>query len=247
MIQGVIVFTITISISQMSFANEEKVHWGYTGKTAPKYWSTLNKKNQLCADGTQQSPIDIRGAVKAWLPPLQFDYHTRPTEVVNNGHTIQVNIAEGSTLKIQNETFELKQFHFHSSSENRINGHAFPLEVHFVHANKKGDLAVVAMMFEMGLEHAGLAKLWEKMPMKADEHESLTGVFKQNYLLLPQHSDYYYFKGSLTTPPCSEGVQWFVLSQTQTISAPQLQQFRTAMGHPNNRPLQPKYGRKILK
>ena len=146
------------------------------------------------------------------MKPLKLDYKAGIADVVNNGHTVQINYAPGSTLSVDGIMFELKQFHFHSPSENKINGKQFPLESHLVHADKDGNLAVVAVMFQEGAAHTLLAKLWEKMPNKAGEKSALpTGLSVSQ--LLPKGRDYYRFNGSLTTPPCSEGVRWFVMKQ----------------------------------
>jgi len=164
---------------------------------------------------------------------------------LNNGHTVQVNIASGSTVIIDDIEFELKQFHFHTPSENNINGKSFPLEAHFVHVSKDGELAVVALMFEDGNENEMLGKLWAKMPIKSGEKIKLEIADVTS--LLPKDRDYYRFNGSLTTPPCTEGVRWIVLKKSTTLSKAQLDKFAKVMVHPNNRPIQPVNARIIVK
>jgi carbonic anhydrase len=220
-------------------------HWSYAGETAPQNWGKLDPGFALCASGKNQSPIDLKGFVEADLKPLKLDYKAGSTEIVNNGHTVQVNYAAGSSLSVDGLAFELKQFHFHSPSENKINGKPFPLEGHLVHADKDGNLAVVAVMFQEGAANSLLTKLWEKMPGKAGGKSALPGGLTV-LPLLPKERDYYRFNGSLTTPPCSEGVRWFVMKKPATASKGQIEQFAKAVGIANNRPIQPTNARAIL-
>ncbi len=221
------------------------VHWGYEGKSGPRHWMELEEDFALCGQGKNQSPVNLSQMVDAKLPPLQIDYQGTGTEVINNGHTIQVNYQPGSTLVVDGDRFELKQFHFHSPSENRINGKAFPLEGHFVHADKNGNLAVIAVMFEEGQANDVLSKVWEKMPASAGGKSRLKQTVSANDLL-PAKRDYYRFNGSLTTPPCTEGVRWFVMKQPVTISGQQVKKFSHVMHHPNNREVQPLNARVIM-
>ena len=182
-------------------------HWGYEGEAGPQNWGKLDAKFATCTSGKNQSPIDLKAFVEADIKPLKLDYKARAADIVNNGHTVQINYASGSILSVDGISFELKQFHFHSPSENKINGKQFPLESHLVHSDKDGNLAVVAVMFQEGAANTLLGKLWEKMPNKAGEKSALpTGLSVSQ--LLPKERDYYRFNGSLTTPPCSEGVRW---------------------------------------
>ena len=183
--------------------------------------------------------------VEADLPEIQINYHAGGNEAVNNGHTIQVNYAAGSTINVDGQSFELKQFHFHSPSENTIEGHSFPMEAHFVHADKDGNLAVIAVMFEEGEANAELAKAWDNMPGNAGEKNTLTSAIDAN-ALLPKSRDYYRFNGSLTTPPCSEGVRWLVMKTFDSTSKEQIEKFTHTMHHANNRPVQPANARLIM-
>ena len=220
-------------------------HWGYEGEAAPQNWGKLDAKFALCASGKNQSPIDLKGLVEAELKPLKLDYKAGVADIVNNGHTVQVNYAPGSSLAVDGVAFELKQFHFHSPSENRVNGKQFPLEGHLVHADKDGNLAVVAVMFQEGAANALLTRLWEKMPNKAGEKSALPTALTVSQML-PKERNYYRFNGSLTTPPCSEGVRWFVMKTLATASKGQIQQFSKAVGVANNRPIQATNARAIL-
>ncbi|SFV69260.1 Carbonic anhydrase [hydrothermal vent metagenome] len=221
-------------------------HWGYTGHNTPETWGHLSEKYHACSDGLNQSPINITHSVTdPKHAPLNLAYRQGSNEVVNNGHTIQVNVNPGDTLVIDGKTFELKQFHFHSPSENHINGKSFPLEAHFVHLDKDGNIAVVAVMFKEGAANRDLAKIWKVMPKKAGEKRVLK-VKDIAADLIPDKQHYYRFNGSLTTPPCTEGVRWFVIEKPLTVSKEQVEQFRHVMHHPNNRPVQPLDARVIV-
>jgi carbonic anhydrase len=200
----------------------------------------------MCAIGMNQSPINITASVDADLPAIGFDYGTSPAEILNNGHTVQVNVENGSSITVDGHKYALKQYHFHTPSENHIAGKDFPLEAHFVHADDEGNLAVVGVMFEEGAENAELAQLWAKMPMKEGERNILDGEAKELTKLLPADHEYYRFNGSLTTPPCSEGVKWMVMKEPLSISKAQVEKFSHAVHGANNRPVQPLNARVIV-
>jgi carbonic anhydrase len=221
-------------------------HWGYSGEAGPENWSKIDPKFAMCALGRNQSPIDLAGFVEADLKPLTLAYKAGAADIVNNGHTVQVDYAPGSTLTVDGRTFELKQFHFHAPSENRVGGKQFPLEGHLVHADKDGNLAVVAVMFQDGAANPLLGKLWEKMPAKAGEKAALPAGLSAAQLL-PADRDYFRFNGSLTTPPCSEGVWWLVMKKPASVSKAQVAQFSKAVGFANNRPIQPVNARPVLR
>ncbi|MGH7795054.1 MAG: carbonic anhydrase [Candidatus Binatia bacterium] len=220
-------------------------HWSYEGEAGPQNWAKLDAKFAVCASGKNQSPIDLKGFVQADLKPLKLDYKAGSAEILNNGHTVQVNYAPGSSLAVDGLSFELKQFHFHAPSENKINGKQFALEGHLVHVDKDGNLAVVAVMFQEGDANALLTRLWEKILNKAGEKSALTAGLSV-LQLLPKERDYYRFNGSLTTPPCSEGVRWFVMKKAATASKAQIEQFSKSVGVANNRPIQATNARAIL-
>lgn len=220
-------------------------HWSYEGEAAPANWGKLDPKFVMCALGKNQSPIDLAGFVEADLKPLTLSYSAGASEILNNGHTVQVNYAPGSSLTVDGRSFELKQFHFHSPSENKINGKQFPLEGHLVHADKDGNLAVVAVMFAEGADNPLLAKLWEKMPGKKGDKSALASGLSVAQLL-PANKDYYRYSGSLTTPPCSEGVRWLVVKAPSSASKAQIEKFSKAVGVANNRPIQGLNARAVL-
>ena len=198
----------------------------------------MKKEFSICSQGKMQTPINIVATQDIDVPALDFEYKTNATNVVNNGHTVQVNIASGSDVIIDGETFELKQFHFHTPSENNINGHKYPLEAHFVHASKDGHLAVIAVMFEEGAENPILSKIWSKFPLEENNPVSIDLSTNDIQAIMPSNKEYYKFMGSLTTPPCSENVKWNVFKTSMTISKEQVKQFYNIFGHTNNRPIQ---------
>ncbi len=233
-------------VSGLAIASE-KAHWGYSGDTGPENWSKLSEEYAMCGIGKNQSPVDITGMVQARMKKIEFNYGEAPLEVLNNGHTIQVNYAGESTIGIDGKTFKLLQFHFHAPSENHINGKSFPMEAHLVHADKDGNLAVIAVMFQKGGQNALLSAIWKQMPEKVGETKTLSDVTIDVMDMLPENKAYYRFNGSLTTPPCTEGVRWLVLKGAVWASVGQVQKFRSVMQHDNNRPIQPINARPVLR
>jgi carbonic anhydrase len=220
-------------------------HWGYTTDVGPSHWSELNKQYHMCSEGKFQSPINIVATSDIDLPALALDYKTDSTDVIDNGHAVQVNITSGSTFTIGSDKYELKQFHFHTPSENNINAKSFPLEAHFVHATADGKLAVVAVMFEEGEANPILSKIWGNFPLKTGEKVEFKLNSNDVKALMPTDKDYYKFTGSLTTPPCSEEVKWHVIKKPQTISKEQVKEFFDIYGHTNNRAIQDTNKREI--
>lgn len=220
-------------------------HWDYEGDEGPSHWGELDPSWHVCSDGRNQSPIDLQDAVDAELPPLALHYTVGGVDEINNGHSIQIDYAPGSWLTLDGHDYALKQFHFHAPSENHISGHEYPLEGHLVHADADGNLAVIAILFEEGAHNQALATAWQDMPRHPHHHHELL-TRASAAALLPEDLGYYRFNGSLTTPPCSEGVVWLVMKQPVTVSKAQLDAFVEVMGHPNNRPLQPINARVVL-
>ena len=220
-------------------------HWGYEGEQSPEHWGQIAPEFALCGAGQNQSPVNIQGALKAQQTPLKLSFQPGQQEIVNNGHTIQVNAHGQNTLVLDADTFVLQQFHFHAPSENQIDGKSFPLEAHFVYQNNEGALAVLALMFNQGNASRPLQQAWQHMPTQVNQPGLLSTPINIE-ILLPDQLDFYRFSGSLTTPPCSDGVRWLVLKQPVSASAEQIQQFRTVMQHANNRPVQPLNGRVII-
>ncbi|MGK0291528.1 MAG: carbonic anhydrase [bacterium] len=243
-LKKLIVLTCALLLSSSVYA-KKKAHWGYSGHGGAKNWAKLSKDNFACS-GKNQSPVNLTGFIKASLSPIKFNYKKGGYQILNNGHTVQVNYKKGSNIKIYGKTFRLLQFHFHAPSENHINGHSYPLEAHLVHADKKGNLAVVAVMFKIGKANKGLTKAWSKMPKHAGNKHSISKMISVDDIL-PTSRKYYRFNGSLTTPPCSEGVRWFVMKNAITASKRQIASFSKVLHEPNNRPIQRINARTILR
>ncbi|AJJ62319.1 carbonic anhydrase [Yersinia aldovae] len=240
-----VIFAVLLSISCSSLATEHSPHWSYEGSEDPAHWGKLSPDFSLCENSKNQSPINIQGALKSNHGKLELAFQQGKQQIVNNGHTIQVNVSEGNTLRLDNSTFTLQQFHFHAPSENEIDGKQFPLEAHFVYKDKDGALAVLALMFLEGKANTQLAKAWQQIPAAVDQTAVLNKPLDIK-MLLPKQFNFYRFSGSLTTPPCSEGVRWIVLDQPVSASTEQINQFRSVIHHANNRPIQPLNGRIIV-
>ena len=223
-------------------------HWGYaTGAGAPENWGKLSPKFSACETGSNQSPIDLKDIVDADLPAIKFNYNMlSPADITNNGHTVQVNLWSGGEITLDGDKFTLKQFHFHTPSENTINGKNFPLEAHLVHLNKKNEIAVVAILFEPGKDDELLTALWKNIPLKAGESHKLDAKALKAMEFESELTSYYRFNGSLTTPPCTEGVRWIVMKNTRHVSEAQVLTFQKALTHSNNRPVQPVNARIIV-
>ncbi len=225
------------------YAHVQAAAWDYA---QPQHWGDLSPDFHLCKQGVNQSPIDIRQAVYARLPALALELQARQAAIVNNGHTVQVNLQQGDTLKLDDETFTLKQFHFHTPSENLIDGKRYPLEGHFVFSNQQQQLAVIGVMFVTGSANPVLGTLLDALPAQVDQSATLQEDVDITSLL-PVDRHYFRFSGSLTTPPCSEGVRWLVMKQPVSASAAQLQALSVALGaQGNSRPVQPLYGRLVV-
>jgi carbonic anhydrase len=218
--------------------------WSYSGPTGPEHWKDISPETAVCGLGKHQSPIDISDTVRTKLPAIEFHYAATPLRVVDNGHTIMVSYGPGSSIVVDGKSYELQQFHFHEPSEERVHGRAFPLVAHLVHKNAQGELAVVAVLFKQGSESASLAAIWNNLPPAKDVENAPPGVSVNAADLLPAQRGYYTFTGSLTTPPCSENVTWFVLKTPVDLSAAQVKVFGTRYPH-NARPVQPLNGRVV--
>lgn len=224
----------------------EGIRWSYAGPTGPAKWGSLEKEFALCKLGTTQSPIDIpdADARKGDLPPLLFNYKPSPLRIIDNGRTIQVNYAPGSYVSVAGKQYELVEFHFHKPAEEKISGKGHDMDVQLVHQDKDGKLAIVAVLLDEGKENALIKTLWSNLP-QTKAKENVVDTVKINALgLLPENKAYYTYTGSLTTPPCSENVTWFVLKTPVQISGDEIARF--ARVYPMNaRPVQPVNGRDI--
>jgi carbonic anhydrase len=218
--------------------------WSYEGEHGPAHWGDVKTDYAMCKTGKNQSPIDITGAVKADLPTIQFAYKTGPLRMMNNGHSIQVNYPEGSFITVDGKLYQLVQFHFHHPSEEKIKGKSFDMVAHLVHKNAEGYLAVVAVLMKKGRANAFLKTLWEHLPKEEGKGKVLANVPIDPSELLPAQRGYYTYTGSLTTPPCTEGVTWLVLKTPVELSGAQIDRFAHFYKH-NARPVQPLGGRVV--
>ena len=218
-------------------------HWSYEGDSGPANWSKINVDWAKCGNGSRQSPIDIRDGMKVELEQISFDYRPSSFSVVDNGHTVQVGVSGGNYITVQNRMFELQQFHFHRPSEERINGKAFEMVVHLVHRDAEGRLAVLALLLERGAPQATIQTVWNNLPLEKFETMQPT-ILLDPAEMLPARRDYYTYMGSLTSPPCSEGVLWLVMKQPVQASPAQMALF-SRLYPLNARPVQPGNGRII--
>ncbi len=221
-----------------------RIHWDYEGAGAPANWGKLRPDYAACASGNRQSPIDIRDGIRVDLEPIRFDYKPAQFRVTDNGHTIQVTVGEGSSITVLGKEYALVQFHFHRPSEERINGKAFDMVAHLVHRDYDGNLAVVAVLLEKGVEHPLIQTVWNYMPLEKGIDVAPPGATLDLVKLLPENRAYYTYMGSLTTPPCSENVLWLVFKQAVQVSGEQIAVF-SRLYRNNARPVQPAQGRLI--
>ena len=217
--------------------------WSYAGPGGPQAWGRLKPEYATCANGQRQSPIDIRDGLAVDLEPVRFDYRPGSVAIVDTGYTVQVNVAPGNAIELMGRRYELQQFHFHRPSEQRIDGRRYDMDVHLVHKDAEGRIAVVVVLLERGAALPLLQTLWGQIPLEKGEEQPLRTPVDPA-LLLPEDRRYYTFMGSLTTPPCTEGVLWAVMRQPVHVSAAQIDVF--AHLYPMNaRPIQRSAGRLV--
>jgi carbonic anhydrase len=234
---------LACAVALPAFGQQAAVHWTYEGEHGPAHWGTLNPDYETCKLGKHQSPIDIRGAKAASLPAIEFSYQASPLKIVDNGHTVQVTYAPGSFITVGDKRYELQQFHFHHPAEEKVNGKPYPLVAHLVHKNAEGKLAVVAVLLTEGKANPFIESVWKYLPAEGKE-SAPEGVTVDVADLLPTERGYYTFTGSLTTPPCSEDVTWFVLKKPAQVSKSEVAVFGKKYPH-NARPVQPLNGRLV--
>jgi len=218
--------------------------WGYEGPQAPESWGSLDPGFAVCSNGREQSPIDLTGAERETLSGIGFEYAPSPISIQNNGHSIQVNYEPGSGIVLDGTRYGLVQFHFHHRSEHTVDGADFPLELHPVHADAAGALAVVGVFVEEGAANGALAPVWRHLPADAGPAALVQGTVDAA-ALLPERRTTWRYRGSLTTPPCSEGVSWLMMTEPVAASREQIEAF-AALFPVNNRPVQPLNGRRLV-
>lgn len=230
-----LVLLLTLSITFVALAST--IHWTYEGEEGPAHWGELSPDFAACSAGLQQSPIDIPAGAPVNPADIVFNYSPSALTVVNNGHTIQANYDAGSTITIDGMDYQLLQFHFHGDSEHTVAGQHSPMEAHFVHGNAAGQLAVVGVMLKEGDANVALEPVFANMPAEKGDPVAVAGATVSAGDVLPVDRSYYRYDGSLTTPPCTEGVKWFVMANAVTISAGQ-QAAYTDLHADNYRPVQ---------
>ncbi len=229
---------------EQAHAPQAAPHWTYEGEEGPGHWGDLDPSFAACKTGKSQSPIDLAAAEQTDLPNIVFHYAPSGMTILNNGHTIQVNYDPGSSIELGGERYDLKQFHFHTPSEHSLEGKLYPLELHLVHQSQDGRLAVVGILFEAGVENPVLQAVWDKMPATQTD-AAATGVEIDAADFLPAVQSVYRYSGSLTTPPCSEGVTWSVMTSLVQASPAQIAAFE-AIFEANNRPVQVLNARQLV-
>ena len=225
-------------------AASESTHWDYDGLEGPKHWGALAEKYFMCSEGQNQSPIDLVADLPADLPELVFEYYNLGGLIEENtGHAIQESVKPGNSVIMLGKKFELKQFHFHSPSEHTVNGKTFPMEVHLVHQNDKSEYFVVGLLFKTGNRNKIIDQLPSFKKSRGEDPDSDPIDYND---LVTERKDYFLYNGSLTTPPCTEGVLWIVMKQPIIVSSEQIQHYRDLLGFNNNRPIQPHNSRIVL-
>lgn len=221
-------------------------NWGYAGEIGPANWGNLDPAYSECSTGKKQSPIDLAGATPSTLPEINYDYKPSAIKLENNGHSIEWGYAPGSSIDIGGTQYELVKLHFHAPSEHLLNGEHYPMEMHMVHETPDGKIAVIGVLIKQGAENPAYAKLWSVLPKNKGEIQSTdTGLNSIDLLPTnPQQASRYSYEGSLTTPPCTEGVQWNVYEQPIELSQAQIEQF-TSIYSNNIRPVFPLNGREL--
>ncbi len=221
-----------------------QAHWDYLGVEGPQHWGMLSKKYMTCETGNRQSPINITMTHHGdHQQKLIFHYQTSLLHEMNNGHTIQVSHVSGCRVDLNDHKYKLRQFHFHSPSEHHIEDKAFPMEMHLVHQDDSGHALVIAVMMETDAPQLVLSKLWKWLPEQTKKEVSIPLELSLTDIL-PTNTDHYAYLGSLTTPPCTEGVQWIVLKEPMHITQQDVDQFVHIIGH-NARPIQPLRNRHV--
>jgi carbonic anhydrase len=220
-----------------------RIPWSYEGASGPDKWGQLKPEFSQCTNGTRQSPIDIRDGISVQLDPVQFDYKSSSFGVIDTGRTVQVNVAPGNTIEVMGRKYELVRFDFQRPSEERIDGRQFDMGVHLVHKDAQGRTAVVAVLLDRGAEQPVIQSVWNNLPLEQGEELAAKAGIDLTQLL-PSDRRYFTYMGSMTTPPCKEGVLWMVMKSPVAISSEQLAVF-SRLYKMNARPIQSASGRLI--
>ena len=240
--------TLAVALALVAFGvalAQEGVHWSYEGDTGPEHWGELSPDYAACSQGVEQSPVDIPTSAPVNPANLAFKYQPSAVNIFNNGHTVQVNYDQGSSIVLDGVTYNLVQFHFHAASEHEIGGVQDPMELHLVHKNAQGGLAVIGILLKAGAENPAYAPVLQNLPPQESQPTPVAGATVDANTLLPAQRGYWRYNGSLTTPPCTEGVKWLVMSTPVELSEAQIAAFTTIFKN-NERPVQPLNARTFL-
>ncbi len=230
----------------LSSAGEPAAEWGYQGEKGPAHWGELNAAFRQCSRGKAQSPVDIRNPLPVRMPPLSFHYRANRVSMVNTGNTVEVDYEPGSYILFGSHRYDLKQFHFHTPSEHTLYGERQDMEIHLVHEDRAGNVAIVAVFVRGGRRNNNvLFRLLERLPSGQGEHYYNREMGINATFLLPLRRDYLSYEGSLPIPPCSEGVRWLVLMNPVDVPRVYIQELHALMGN-NSRPLQALNNRVLL-
>jgi len=219
--------------------------WSYDGDTGPAHWGQLGGASAVCSTGIRQSPVDIAGQIKAQTAKVKLNYNSVTASIQNTGKAIRILPVNAGSIVLDGHTYNLKYIEFHSPSEHAINGHRATLESQFVHVDAKGNMVVVAVLYDVGVADPMLASLWTYLPSDPGQPVPLPDLLINAQDLLPSTDDFYAYSGSLTTPPCTEGVTWMVYSSPLSVSAEQADAFARVLGA-NARPLQDRHERDFM-
>jgi carbonic anhydrase len=241
---GIALLGLTLCAGVSALAQQTGADWTYEGIKGPLHWGKLDPAYKACSEGKEQSPIDIRGAhLNKSLPPIEFHYISGSMTLTNTGHTVQIVPPAGSYIVVGGTRYDLVQFHFHHPGEEAVKGKLSDMTLHLVHKSADGKIAVVAVRLNEGDPNAVLAALWQHLPKTTGATDKLTDEMNPAGLL-PADRGYWTYEGSLTAPPCTEGVRWFIFEQQVDISRAQLKAF-AALYKVNSRLIQDTHGRKI--
>lgn len=239
-----LIATLAISISATAADEPAGHNWSYTGTHGPEHWGDLSPGNEACKSGAEQSPIDISRTKGAYMGHVEHKLHQAPARIINNGHTIQVDLTSAGRVRVEGQRFDLAQFHFHHPSEHKVDGRSFDMEIHLVSSSDDHGLAVLGILVMEGSFNPALEQILKLMPKQAGEEQTISGGFDASDFL-PGNDSYYRYFGSLTTPPCTENVTWTVYTTPITASQDQIERF-AALYAMNARPIQPQNRRIVV-
>ncbi len=242
--KALFIVALSFGVSLPAYAAGDHVSWGYTGQESAKHWGDLSDAFDACKSGVAQSPVNIEKFVQEEGVISSMSYLPSPLEVENNGHSVSVQYQPGSGFHAGDKNYDLLGIHFHTPSEHYIDGAPYPMEAHFVHKSDDGDVAVIAVMLKVGAHNPVIEGIWQNVPSEGDVKE-VAAVEITASDLMPEDKSYYRYEGSLTTPPCTEDVQWFVMQEPIELSEEQLRAFQFVFPV-NARPIQP-LGARVVK